>query len=94
MFLSVHWKRAKVNEISIVFCGYSRKMAWSGEQKRIENKKKNLDSRIKFSSWTPMNHAPTKDKVSSVITAASVSWSDPYVQISVSNSVFFFLSRL
>ncbi|XP_041482195.1 F-box only protein 16-like [Lytechinus variegatus] len=38
-------------------------MAWSGEQKRIENKKKNLDTRIKFSSWTPMNHAPTKDKV-------------------------------
>ncbi|XP_072176011.1 F-box only protein 16-like [Diadema setosum] len=38
-------------------------MAWSAEQKRIENKKKNIDSRIKFSSWTPMNHAPTKDKV-------------------------------
>ncbi|XP_022106911.1 F-box only protein 16-like [Acanthaster planci] len=38
-------------------------MAWSGEQKRLENKKKNLDSKIRFSAWTPMNHAPTNDKV-------------------------------
>ncbi len=38
-------------------------MAWSGEQKRLENKKKNLDSKIRFSAWTPMNHHPTNDKV-------------------------------
>ena len=38
-------------------------MAWSGDQKRLENKKKNLDSKIRFSAWTPMNHHPTNDKV-------------------------------
>ncbi|XP_072028452.1 F-box only protein 16-like [Amphiura filiformis] len=38
-------------------------MAWSADQKRIENKKKNVDSKTRFSVWTPMSHAPTNEKV-------------------------------
>ncbi|XP_033126859.1 F-box only protein 16-like [Anneissia japonica] len=38
-------------------------MAWSGDQKRLDNKKRNLDSKARFSTWTPMNHQPTNDKV-------------------------------
>ncbi|XP_071965985.1 F-box only protein 16-like isoform X2 [Antedon mediterranea] len=38
-------------------------MAWSGDQKRLDNKRRNLDSKARFSTWTPMNHQPTNDKV-------------------------------
>ncbi|PIK42642.1 putative F-box only protein 16 [Apostichopus japonicus] len=38
-------------------------MAWSAQQKLIDNKKKNLDSKIRFSAWTPMSDPSANDKV-------------------------------
>ncbi|KAJ8020566.1 F-box only protein 16 [Holothuria leucospilota] len=38
-------------------------MAWSAQQKFIDNKKKNLDSKMRFSAWTPMSDPGANEKV-------------------------------
>ncbi|XP_077990336.1 F-box only protein 16-like [Glandiceps talaboti] len=40
-------------------------MAWSAQQKKLDAKSKGMESvnSLKFSTWTPMNHSPTNDKV-------------------------------